>query len=90
MRGLAIIEVEARYPGLPRVEVERVFDCGHLVVAEWAADYVNGRPYLNVSLVEVREGKVLQTTEYFGAPFDPPEYRRHLVEIKTEAGPAPE
>jgi hypothetical protein len=82
-----LVEVEVHHPELPRVGITRVTGCGDVVVAEWSADYGDGRIFRNVSLVEFELGKVTGGTEYFGEPFDPPGWRSTLVDIEFDPGP---
>lgn len=62
--------------------------CGDLIVVEWNADYGDGRVYRNVSLGELREGRVVRVTDYWGEPFVPPAWREGLAERELGlAGP---
>jgi hypothetical protein len=36
-----------------------------------------------MSLIELRSGKIVKTTEVYGAPFDPPPWRAQWVERVT-------
>ena len=47
-----------------------------LWIVEGTIDYGNGSTAESVSIVELREGKVLRQTDYFAAPFEAPEWRR--------------
>lgn len=44
------------------------------------ATYPNGDVYHVVSILHLRDGKIIKETSYFAAPFDSPEWRRDLVE----------
>jgi hypothetical protein len=46
------------------------------VVAEWTCDYGDGRLYRNVAIGELRDGKAIRVTDYWGEPVATPEWRR--------------
>jgi hypothetical protein len=78
LRGKAkIAEAESHFQGL-RLGVTRRHTCGDVIVVEWNTDYGDGRVYRNVSIGELRNGKVVRVTDYWGEPFTPPEWRRGL------------
>jgi hypothetical protein len=78
LRGKAkIAEAESHFQGL-RLGVTRRHACGDVIVVEWNTDYGDGRVYRNVSIGELRNGKVVRVTDYWGEPFTPPEWRRGL------------
>jgi hypothetical protein len=78
LRGKAkIAEVESHFQGL-RLGVTRRHTCGDVIVVEWNSDYGDGRVYRNVSIGELRNGKVVRVTDYWGEPFTQPEWRRGL------------
>jgi hypothetical protein len=80
IRGRArIAEVESHFVGL-RLGVGRRHALGDTVVVEWSTDYGDGRVYRNVSIAELRDGKVARVTDYWGEPFTPPAWRRPLAE----------
>jgi hypothetical protein len=72
-------EVEAHFTGL-RLGVGRRHDLGDTIVVEWSTDYGDGRVYRNVSIAELRDGKAIRVTDYWGAPFTPPGWRQTLAE----------
>lgn len=45
-----------------------------------AGPYPDGIVYKMVSIVKLRDGKVAEETDYFGAPFDAPDWRRPFAE----------
>ena len=53
---------------------------GDTVVVQWSTDYGDGRMYRNVSIAELRDGKAVRVTDYWGEPFVPPAWRRPLAE----------
>jgi hypothetical protein len=52
---------------------------GDTIIVEWSTDYGDGRVYRNVSIAELRDGKAIRVTDYWGAPFPPPAWREALV-----------
>lgn len=74
-----ISEVESRFVGL-RLGVGRRRSLGDTIVVEWSTDYGDGRVYRNVSIAELREGKAVRVTDYWGEPFVPPDWRQPMVE----------
>jgi hypothetical protein len=80
IRGRARIgEVESHFVGL-RLGVGRRFVCGDTIVVEWTSDYGDGRLYRNVSIAELRDGRAIRVTDYWGEPFTPPDWRETLSE----------
>jgi hypothetical protein len=71
-------EVESHFVGL-RLGVGRRHAFNDMVVVEWSTDYGDGRVYRNVSIAELREGKAIRVTDYWGEPFTPPEWREALA-----------
>lgn len=74
-----IAEVESHFVGL-RLGVGRRHSCGDTLVVEWSTDYGDGRVYRNVSVAELRDGKAVRVTDYWGDPFRPPAWRQGLAE----------
>jgi len=78
LRGKArIAEVESHFQGL-RLGVTRRHACGDVIVVEWNTNYGDGRVYRNVSIGELKHGKVVGVTDYWGEPFARPDWRRGL------------
>jgi len=78
LRGKArIAEVESHFQGL-RLGVTRRHACGDVIVVEWNTNYGDGRVYRNVSIGELKHGKVVRVTDYWGEPFARPDWRRGL------------
>jgi hypothetical protein len=71
-------EVESHFVGL-RLGVGRRHALGDTIVVEWSTDYGDGRVYRNVSIAELRDGKAIRVTDYWGAPFPPPSWREALA-----------
>jgi hypothetical protein len=72
---------ESRFvqPNKKRFTIRRMIGGGDLWVTEFVLSY-DGRPSYTVSVMEFRDGKVANETQYFADPFDPAPSRAHLVE----------
>ena len=72
---------ESRFvqPNKKRFTIQRIVGGGSLWVTEFVLTY-DGRPSYTVSIMEFREGRVANETQYFADPFDPAPSRAHLVE----------
>jgi hypothetical protein len=49
-------------------------------VVEGSIDYGDGTPVSYVGVAELRDGKIVHITEYFGNPFEAPAWRSQWVE----------
>jgi hypothetical protein len=80
IRGRRNIQ-ESRFvqPNRKRFTVQRMVGSGNLWVTEFVLSY-DGKPSYTVSIMEFRDGKVANETQYFADPFDPARSRAHLVE----------
>ena len=80
IRGRRNIQ-ESRFvqPNKKRFTVQRMIGSGDLWVTEFVLSY-DGKPSYTVSIMEFRDGKVANETQYFADPFDPAPSRAHLVE----------
>lgn len=74
-----IAEVESHFEGL-RLRVGRRLTMDGGVVVEWSTDYGDGRVFRNVSIAEVRNGRAVRVTDYWGEPFAPPAWRGGLTD----------
>jgi ketosteroid isomerase-like protein len=75
------IAIERNFPGgLPTMRFRRTLAGGDLAVVEVELTYADGSRYLGVSVIELRDGKVVKETDYFGEPFQAPEWRAQWVE----------
>jgi hypothetical protein len=72
-------EVESHFKGL-RLGIGRRHACGDTLVVEWSTDYGDGRVYRNVSVADLRDGQAIRVTDYWGEPFDPPDWRGPLAD----------
>jgi ketosteroid isomerase-like protein len=76
-----IIAINENYPGLPKASERRASAVGDLVVTEVTLDYGgDSGTYHAVSIFELRDGRIARETDYFGAPFEAPEWRAQWVE----------
>jgi ketosteroid isomerase-like protein len=66
-------------------EIRRIVGNGDLWVTETTIRYDGGRPTKAVFIMEFRDGLVVRETDYFGEPFDPPDYRATWVELMSES-----
>jgi hypothetical protein len=75
------IAIERSFPGgLPAMRFRRTLLAGDLAVLEVELTYADGGRYLGVSVLELREGKVVKETDYYAQPFPAPEWRARWVE----------
>ena len=70
-------------PNKKRFKVRRMIGSGNLWVTEFVLSY-DGIPSYVVSIMEFREGRVANETQYFADRFDPGPSRAHLVERMGE------
>ena len=65
----------------PKMTLRRILQPGKAWVIEGVIDYGDGVPVSAVSIVETNdEGKITHETDYFGSPFEAPEWRKRWVE----------
>jgi hypothetical protein len=77
----AIVAVAQATPTLPRTRLLRLRSGADLTIAEWAADYGDGKTWQVASLFEFSEDKVIRKTDYFVAGAQPPEWRRGMTDV---------
>ena len=84
IRGRKNIQ-ESRFvqPNKKHFAVRRIVGSGDLWVTEFVLTY-DGKPSYAVSIMEFREGLVINETQYFADRFDPAPSRAHLVERVDE------
>lgn len=80
-----VIAVNEHYEGAtgtaPKMTLRRIVKPGQAWVAEGTIDYGDGTPVSLISILETdAEGKITRETDYFGSPFEAPEWRRQWVE----------
>jgi hypothetical protein len=78
---------ESRFvqPNQKRFTVRRISGSGDLWVTEFVLSY-DGVPTYAVSIMEFRDGRVAQETQYFADRFEPGPSRAHLVERTGDGG----
>ncbi|MEO8319217.1 MAG: nuclear transport factor 2 family protein [Bradyrhizobium sp.] len=76
---------ESRFvqPNKKQFAVRRMIGSGDVWVTEFVLTY-DGRPSYAVSIMEFREGLVVNETQYFSDGFEPSPSRAHLVERADE------
>ena len=73
--------IERSFPGgLPTMRFRRTLAAGNLAVLEVELTYADGSRYLGVSILELRDGKVVRETDYYAQPFQAPAWRAAWVE----------
>ncbi len=75
-----VIGSEDKWVVGPSFNVLRIEGTGDVYTIIGSATYPDGTTWQLMSLVELRAGKVARTTEFFGAPFDAPEWRSKWAE----------
>lgn len=73
-------EVEGNFPELTLEVGRRLYLDDDIVAVEWTCDYGDGRLYRNVSIAEVRGGKAIRVTDYWGEPTTTPGWRQSMTE----------
>ena len=59
--------------------MHRILGGGDLWITEFVLTY-DGQPSYTVSIMELKDGKVVRETQYFGDPFEPGPSRAQWVE----------
>ncbi len=80
-----IVAVNQNYEGAtgaaPKMTLRRIIQPGTAWVVEATIDYGDGTPVSLVSILETNaDGKLALETDYFGNPFESPEWRQKWVE----------
>jgi hypothetical protein len=83
-RGRSTIQtMNEAYPSAtgtqPTLKLRRFRSEGSLGVVEATVDYGDGTPVSWVAIAELRDGRVVRLTDYFGSPFEAPEWRRKFT-----------
>jgi len=72
--------LRGHHPGKPSgFDVRRILGKGDLWITEYTITY-QGRPAYTVSIMQFRNGKVVQEAQYFAEPFEAPAWRRQWVQ----------
>jgi hypothetical protein len=53
---------------------------GDFLLVEWSADYGDGAVYRNVTIAEIADGEAVRVTDYWGKPFDTPDWREEMTD----------
>jgi len=71
--------VEGRFEEF-RLAVGERRHLGDFLLVEWSADYGDGAIYRNVTIAETNDGEAVRVTDYWGKPFDIPEWREGMTD----------
>ncbi|MDP8958458.1 MAG: nuclear transport factor 2 family protein [Actinomycetota bacterium] len=74
-----ILRMVEAFPSPPRFTLTEMHSSGDLVVAEADADYGDGMTWKAAVIYSVAGGNIASETAYFGAPFEPAEWRAPFV-----------
>lgn len=86
-RGRANFQVwRERYPSAITMEIRRLRGTGDLWVAENLITYEDEDTWQTVSILEIREGRIVREAIYFAKPFPPPEWRSQWVDREPTDG----
>ena len=61
-----------------------VIGSGDTFTVTWKAQYPRGDEYYTISILQLKEGKILKETLYWASPSEAPEWRREFVEQITD------
>ena len=81
-----LVGSEDRWVVTPGNTVARIAGTGDFWWGEWRMKYPDGKVYQCVALIEIRDGLIWRETVYWAEPFDPPDWRRLLVEPANRPG----
>lgn len=77
----ACLNIALNYPGgPPRISLGRISGEGDHWVVEGTSRYPDGSDYYSVAVLELRDGKIVRETDYFGPTYPAPEWRSQWVE----------
>ena len=65
----------------PLGQLVRVAGTGDTWTAEWTNRYPDGSEWLVVSIIELKDGRVIRETTYWAPPFEAPAWRRPWVQV---------
>ncbi len=76
VRGRELIgAIEGNFEELTLAVGERRRFSNFLLV-EWSNDYGDGAVYRNVTIAQIEDGEAVRVTDYWGKPFEIPEWRK--------------
>jgi ketosteroid isomerase-like protein len=83
MRGRdRLLEATRRRPSKPRVRLAHLVEADDEVSVACSADYGDGKVWRNASFFRLRDGRIIEETDYFGEPFEGPAWRADRVDIE--------
>lgn len=86
MVGLANIQgMRAAYPADVDLTLQRLRGDGAFWIGEYTVRYNGGPPMFGAVILEIRGGRIVHETIYFGEPFDRPAWRTPWVEPADDA-----
>ena len=86
-RGRANFQVwRERYPASFTMEIRRLRGAGDFWVAENLITYEDEDTWQTVSILEIREGRIVREAIYFAKPFPAPEWRSQWVDREPTDG----
>ena len=53
---------------------------GDFLMVEWSNDYRDGAVYRNLTIAQIEDGKAVRVTDYWGKPFETPEWRTAMTD----------
>lgn len=71
------------YPGMPKASDANYRVSGDFGVGEVKLQYPNGQTYWSCSVFDFKDGKIIRAREFFGEPFEAPQWRSRWVEKKA-------
>jgi ketosteroid isomerase-like protein len=78
----ACLAIFINYPeGSPRASIRTVRGGGDTVVVEAESTYPDRSTWYVVAVLDFEDGRVVHETDYFAAPFEPPDWRSQWVEL---------
>ena len=75
-----VIGSEDKWVVGPSFNVLRIEGTGDVYTLVGSATYPDGKTWQVMSLIELKAGKIVRTTEVYGEPFEPPAWRSEWVE----------
>ncbi len=76
----AMRSMQEGFPAPPTISLRRVAGANGIWVIEGVNDYGDDVWHVIVILELDPDGRILRDTRYYAKPFDPPDWRAHLVE----------
>jgi hypothetical protein len=80
-----VVGAEDRWVVTPSNTIQQMVGSGDFWWSEWRMTYPDGRTYLCVELMELRDQKVWRETVYWAEPFTAPDWRSRWVDAPPAA-----